>query len=189
MTCFVCANSPVGRPAPLPGFGMSQDCRGQGAGLLGMKADEAGGQDLADLDEAVVGGHVVGRERVWALHVSTGRVRCCRYRSKATRPPETGHLRSMGCRNANGRRTLDLVAHNFVHNYPRLNQPKSVVQLGEFMARKSLRIGPSMHKLIEDARVDLGEVLTLRCGDDGDFRRLPRHRSVKLQAWRHERAL
>ena len=58
------------------------------------------------------------------------------------------------------------------------------------MARKSLRIGPSTHKLIEDARVDLArEVLTLRCGDDGDFRRQARHRSVKLQAWRHERAL
>lgn len=40
------------------------------------------------------------------------------------------------------------------------------------MARKSLRIGSGTHKLIEDVPVDLTrEVLTIRCGDGGDFGR------------------
>ena len=45
---------------------------------------DAGGEDLSDLVEALGRGHEVGRQRVCAFHVLSGRDRRGRYRSKAT---------------------------------------------------------------------------------------------------------
>jgi len=58
MTCFVCADSPVEWSAPLSGPDFAYDGRGQSAGLLAAEIVPAMRQDLDDLGEAVVGGHV-----------------------------------------------------------------------------------------------------------------------------------